>query len=340
MAKLVSSAGLQDFIATGKPTEVIAKEPPKPLTVVPKPAEGTAPPPEAPKAAETPKEGEKEPPKVETPTEGLEPEDHDLPERARKRIGKKHYEMMKAREEAAEAERFAEIQFNERRQLEQRLAQTEAERDQLKKTVTPAPEAPKKPTVDQFKNDQGQIDAIAYAEALAAYSAQQAVEKDRQEQAEAAKAAAKQAKDAAFAERIQKAREKYPDWQETVAATPVRLQTEALTYIAESEYGADLAYYLADPKQRELADRIAAMSPFKAIAELGRLETRFEKPANGAAEKTNAVPPPAASKTVEREGAPAPITPLPSSSATINTDPAKMSFKELRAYERERARRH
>jgi hypothetical protein len=49
------------------------------------------------------------------------------------------------------------------------------------------------------------------------------------------------------------------------------------------------------------------------------------------------VPPVVAPKAPERGGAPPPITPISSQgSGTVVTDPAKMGFKELRAYERQK----
>lgn len=334
MPKTISSAGLQNFIETGTPTKIYPKEAKtapkeaaapalevvKPPEAAKPPEEGKAPPPEKPKeaAVEAPKE------------EGLEAEDAELPERARRRIGFKHAKMKEAQEQAQEAERFAETQFNERRLLEQRLAQTEAERDALKKTAEPAA-ALTKPDPQTFLDEKGQFKALEYAEALATYSAKKAVEEERQTQAETAAKAAAQLAQEAFRARIEAAVKLHPDWHEVVKSTPIVLPTAALNYMAESDHGAELAYFLALPENKDSAERLKGMSPARAVAELGRLEIRFEKPAV----KPNGAPALAAAP-----AAPAPITPLPSGSVQVTSDPAKMSFKELRAYERERARRH
>jgi hypothetical protein len=338
MAKTVSSAGLQDFIATGQPTKIWPNDPKEVKKVAaeqanpPEVPRGTSPESaaEAPKAAETPISAPAD------PEEGLETEDKDLPERARKRIGRKHYQMKQAQEEAEFNSRLAEQQFNERRLIEQERDQLKAELAKVK-PATPAPELTK-PKPDDFLDENKQFKAIEYAEALADYSAKKALADDRKEQAERQAKATGEAQAAAFTARLSAAKGKYPDFEERLAATPVQLQNQALQYIAESEYGTDLAYYLADPANKADADRIKAMHPLRAIAELGKLETRFEKSAAPATpEKTNGVAPKAASPTVERAGAPAPITPIASSgSVVVNTDPAKMNFKELRAYERER----
>jgi hypothetical protein len=51
------------------------------------------------------------------------------------------------------------------------------------------------------------------------------------------------------------------------------------------------------------------------------------------------VPPAVVPKTPERGGAPPPITPISSQgSGTVVTDPSKMDFKQLRAYERDKQR--
>jgi hypothetical protein len=63
---------------------------------------------------------------------------------------------------------------------------------------------------------------------------------------------------------------------------------------------------------------------------VGKLELTFEKPPEPA--KQEPVAPPRAVS-----GAPAPIVPLETAgSAQIVTDPAKMTYKQLRAYERQR----
>ena len=120
---------------------------------------------------------------------------------------------------------------------------------------------------------------------------------------------------------------------EVVGNSPIILQNEALQYIAQSEYGTDIAYFLA--KNPERAEKIKALHPIRAIAELGKIETGFEKPAESVSAQAQAT-----SKTVERQGAPAPITPISTSgTGSIVLDPAKMDYKQLRAYEREKAKR-
>lgn len=289
------------------------------------------------------KEPVKEADKPNSTEDGLEAEDHDLAERAKKRIGKKHYEMKTAQAEAAklkaeaeESERFAENLFNEREEWKRKAAALETEVGTLKAKVTPPTPAEKEPDPNdaKYKNDKGEFDWLQFSRDNAAFAAKKAVEEDHQKQMEAQREVQQEAAKKATKARFEAAEKKYPDWRKVVESSPLVLQNECLTYIARSEYGADIAYFLA--KNEEIASKIREMDPYLAVAELGILSDQFRKPAQKTAPTGEA-----ATKTVERPGAPAPITPISTNgTGTINLDPSKMSFKELRAFERERARKH
>lgn len=328
MAKVVTSEGLQDYISTGKPTETFEnprKKLAEKISVVdaPKPAEpakDAPPPPEPPPATED---------------TGLEPEDHDLAERARKRISKKHYEMTKAQKEATEAkaaleesERFAEMLFNEREQLRKKTAALESAPPAKPKEEAKPPEAPKR---EAFVSADGQsFDWDGYEKARDEYAAQKALTDAKKAADEERSKAAQAAAEASMKARIAAATLKYPDWERVVTTSAVTLPNEALRFLGESEYGMDIAYLLAnDVKQ---AEKIRTLSPALAIAALGKLETQFEKPAPPSA---SAAPEAVPTKTT---GAPAPITPI-STSGTGNaatTDPSKMDFKQLRQWHKDR----
>jgi len=110
------------------------------------------------------------------------------------------------------------------------------------------------------------------------------------------------------------------------------LQQSVLDYIDLSDYGTDIAYFLA--KNPEVAGKIGKLHPIKAVAEVRDLELSLTKPPEKAP-TLGAAP----SQAAERQGAPAPITPIAASGANPPPiDPAKMSFQQLRAFERERAR--
>jgi hypothetical protein len=270
-------------------------------------------------------------------TDSLEPEDKDLPERARRRIGKysvaakQETALRKAAEaEAEESERFAKQLFDEREQYRKKVEELEARvpKEEAKKPEFIAPDE----NDPKYKNDKGEFEWKKFSTDNAAYEAKKAIAEDRESRAKEEQAREQAAKESEFKKRMESAQKKNPDWLETVTNSSVVLPNVVLQYIQESEYGTDIAYYLA--KNQTDAERIKALPPIRAIAELGKIETGFEKPAESSSAQAAAT-----SKTVERQGAPAPITPISTSgSGSINVDPAKMNYKELRAYERERAR--
>ena len=350
---VVSSKGLPQFIATGKGEEIpelkVAEEKPKEdAQVDAKDAKVEDKPVEQPevKAEEKPKE----------PEEGLEPEDMDLQEKARRRIGKKHAEMKsfqalaeKNAEIAAENERFAESQYNERRAAEKRADEAERKLAEIQAKLASSEkpeqkEEAKKPDPESFKDEQGNFKAIEYAEALAKYSAEQAVAADRARQVEERQKAEQAALEEAFKKRIAAAIEKYPDFEEVTGKADLPVPPYIAQYITESELGADLAYHFAkNPGEYE---RIAKMPPIKAIAAIGKLEDKLE-PKKEPPPKEEAKPLPTAPvKPVPVQSrAPAPTTPIDGSGTVIQKDPSQMTFKELREYEKaqaakNRARRH
>lgn len=336
MGKVVTGAGLQDFIEKGTVTHVTNH----------KPKDNGAAPLEVKKDTPVVDVGQKEPEKAEkapetTTTappedvnEGLEPDELEFSEQIRKKIGKKHRAMKEAQEAAADAEAFAKNQYDRARLAEQRAEEAERKAKELESKVTPPVKEPelKAPDIKDFTNEQGQIDWDKYTDAKSEYAAKKAVAEDRAERAKEAEAAKKVEQDAQWRARLQVAETKYPDFMKVVGSAEMWVPNAVLQYITESEYGADLTYYLA--KHPEQAKEIAQLSPTKAVGRVGKLETQFEKPAKPAETAT------AAPKAPERGGAPPPITPISATGAgTVNLDPAKMSFQELRAYERERRKR-
>lgn len=354
MPKIVTSEGVVDFVATGKPTEVIESDQAKAqaakkaalnakLAATDAPIIEAAPPPapppeEAPKAAEAAKESPKEPSDLD-----LDDDEKKLAKDIQKKIFKQiakrkeaQSEAATAREEAAEAERFAEQQFNER-QLWQRRAE-EAERKAASapaKAAEPAKEAvPPNPEDKKYYDAENKFKVWEYSADLAKHASEQAIAKDRKEQQEALAKQQLEADAARFRDRIGKAETKYDGkWKTTIDASDVTLPDAALQYLAQSDTGTDVAYYLALPENRKEAERIKGLKPVLAIAALRDIETGLTKPA---------APPAPAAAPKEAEpvrSVPAPITPISTSgNGSVTMDPAKMSFKELRAYEREQTR--
>jgi len=328
MPKVITSQGMQDFVQTGKPTDNISREQPKAVHANPnhkpeaKPLEDTPPPP---------------PPVVnETPDRDIEQDDDwnkyadlPMPERIKKVVGKKHFEMMSAREEAQELERLAEQQYNRAIMAEKRLAQ-------LEQTVKPEqePAKPEAKAPDQndakYRNDKGEFDWVQYTKDTADFSAAEAVSKfQKQQEQEASERAAVQAK-AAYESRIEEARKAIPDYDQVVPGADIHTHRAVLDYVFfDSKVPGQIAYHLA--KNPDFLKTLNSMSATAAVAEIGALAKTFEKPAS------KAEPAPIAPK--RSGGAPPPITPLDtSSSGTVNVDPSKMSFQELRRYHRNNKR--
>lgn len=253
-------------------------------------------------------------------------------ERVTRSMAQRHRRMKEAQEAAAEAERFAETQFNEKRQVEREREELRSRLEAAEKARPNAPEKPKEPVIDDFKDDKGNVDWVKFVDARSEWRANEAVAKDRAERERVQQEAAKAAAELEARARFQKAKERYPDFEEVMArAGETLIQQAVLDYLTESEQGPDLTYYLIN--HPEEVERIKRLSPTAALAAVGKLETKIEgelrgdQPSNGSTSQ---------STRAEKGGAPAPITPLGVGSGIVPKDPTKMTFKELRAYERQR----
>jgi len=277
--------------------------------------------------------------KAPEPVEASDPEAPILSEDSRKYVNKQHRLRKEAEEAAAEAERFAETQYNERRLADSRAEAAERKAKELEEKLTPAPKPVelKKPekTDEKYKLPDGTFNWEQFSEDQATFVSTKAIEDLKKAQAEE-KTAAENAK---AVERLKaqadKARTTYPDFDKVMESVKGTEADQApqfvLNAIYESDLAADLAYYLA--KNPEEAQRIYKLKPIRGIAELGKLEDKLAKPVEPVKKA------PVQPVIPERGGAPAPITPLTGEGTVgINTDPSKMSYKELRAYERARAR--
>lgn len=339
MPKVITPGTLQEFVETGKyevvkpgekPSDAKTEKPAEKLEQkVEKPAESKADAPKTDAQAE-----------VEDPTEdesGLSPTDAELSEKTRRRLLSKHRRMREALADAAESERFAEQQFNERKLEAARAAQLEQELQALR-AAQPKVEVPedKEPveTDPKYKNEKGEFLWKDFSRDLARHEAAKAVKDEQKRQAEERATAERTAAESRHNARIDELSKLHPDYKDvfqSVQGTEADKQPQhILNYLWEADKGEELRYYLA--KNPVEAIRIAKLKPILGLAELGKLEEKLTKPSNvaGAADKPVAEASP-------RGGAPAPITPLSGEGTTgVVTDPAQMSYKQLRAYERAR----
>lgn len=120
------------------------------------------------------------------------------------------------------------------------------------------------PKRDDFRDDDA-YDA-AKVRHLAEKEAQRIVaERDRESQQEKAMES--------FLEKSEKAQERYPDFQVVVGNPQLAINDNMVEFIADSEHGADVAYWLG--KHPMKAAEIARLGPIKAARELSRIEAEI-----------------------------------------------------------------
>jgi hypothetical protein len=141
---------------------------------------------------------------------------------------------------------------------EKARAERKAYRDALRTQSQPPKQEPKR---EAFADDE------AFTRARVEHDTEKRVaeklaERERQQEAER--------RQEAFYEKAEKAAERYPDFQLVVSNPSLPINDAMAEFIAESDLGADVAYYLG--KNPMKASAIAQMSPVKAARELTRIE--------------------------------------------------------------------
>ena len=215
------------------------------------------------------------------------------------KLEKRFSELTKQREEARkEAQREREA----RESLENKLKELEG-----KVNPQPVEQVNAKPSPSQFN------DAFEYAEALAEWSAEQAIlnrekaETERKVQEERSKVIK------SWNERLETVKADLPDYDEMIAsASDITVSDEIRDAMLESEQGPRILYHLAE--NPELAEKLNSMSKVSALREIGKLEARFEAKETPKEAKTEAETKPS----VAKSKAPAPISPIKTSSAVAD----------------------
>lgn len=261
-------------------------------------------------AAETEAVVEETPAEPVEPTEQSEPvaEDEEKVTEERKpnpKLEKRFSELTKQREQLRKE---AEEERGKREQLETRLKALESQAAPKEQSRD------EKPKPDQF------VDAFEYAEALADWSAENAVMRARQEDVEKKFQEERQKVLQTWNTRLEATKAELPDYDEMLTSSDVVVSNEVRDAILESEIGPRILYHLAE--NPELAAKITKSSLITALKEIGKLEARFEK--NESKEvKTVAV----------KSKAPAPISPLKgtSSEQAVITDTDKMTYAQYKA---------
>jgi len=244
---------------------------------------------DAPVAAETVEETPDSEPAVEAQTES-EPEAENEAEVTDKpkqnpKLEKRFSELTK-RAKQAEADKA---------NLEARLQELESKQAPVPVQVDPVSE---KPQASQFN------DAFEYAEALAEWSAEKALEqRDIQEQQRKIDEQRNEVIKS-WSQKLDKAKANLPDFDDMVASSNVQVRDEVRDAILESDVGPEILYHLAS--NDEYAEKFAAMPSGKALKELGKLEVQFERKEAQ----------PEKNEPVARSKAPAPIKPLTAGKGT------------------------
>jgi len=225
---------------------------------------------------------ESEPVAVESQSEPEEAETA-KPQEERKqnpKLEKRFSEITKQREEArAEAQR----ERDARLALEARIAA-------LEKPQAPQPQAvEEEPQPHQFS------DAFEYAKALTDYRVEARLAQEKAAQVEARAQIERQKVYDNWSKKVVAAKAEMPDFDDMVqSASDVVIPDHIRDAILESDVGPRVLYHFAE--NPEVVKSLSAMTPIRALREVGKLEARFE----AKAEKTP----------VARSKAPEPIQPI------------------------------
>ena len=204
----------------------------------------------------------------------------------------------------------------EAEQARQRTQELEQELKAIKSQAAPKQEQSRdeKPKPDQF------VDAFEYAEALADWSAENAVMRARQEDVEKKIQVERAKVIETWNKRLEDTKSELPDFDDMVASSDVVVSDQVRDAILESDVGPRILYHLAE--NQDLAEKISKSSLITALREIGKLEAKFEKTE------------PKEVKTVaQKSKAPAPISPIKAgtSEQVIITNTDKMTYSQYKA---------
>lgn len=237
-----------------------------------------------------------------------------------------------------DAEEFAAAQYNERKLAEQRYANLEREHAALKAKNAPAvveDAAPQKPVRANFADEGTYVDAMIQwgVDTRLAEKAEEDRQARLNRQREEGLAVSK--------ERINRAIELVPDFEEVISTASMQVPPAIGEYLQNAELFAELAYHFA--KNPDVLVSLAKLTPAQQLVKIGRIEstlTPFEPTAaqndpKSSKQTTNgqAKPAPSADTDIDLSkprGKAAPvITPLDASgNAGIQKDSKDMNIRE------------
>jgi hypothetical protein len=214
------------------------------------------------------------------------------------KLEKRFSELTKQREEARKE---AAKERDAREALEKRISELEgrAEPKPVEENVKPSP--------SQFN------DAFEYAEALAEWSAENALLNRDKAEAERKVQDERQQVIKSWNDRLVTVKADLPDYDEMIAsASDITVNDAIRDAMLESEQGPRILYHLAE--NPELAEKLNTLSTVSALREIGKLEAKFEASETPKDAKTEAETKPS----IARSKAPAPISPIKTSSAVAD----------------------
>lgn len=170
-------------------------------------------------------------------------------------------------------------------ELTRRIHEERREKERLYALLERQPQQGQPAPVAQTDNqprEEDFPDYDAYMRALGRYEARQEIQQERQQEQ-------REQSGRAFQERIDKVRDKLPDYDLYVGDPTLPITPLMAEVIRESDVGPEVAYHLG--KNRSEAERIARLPPHRQAAELGRLEARLSAPQAQSHKPTPPAPP-------------------------------------------------
>ncbi len=193
---------------------------------------------------------------------GITKQQHEgITEVIKRGVDRKHRQMK-------EAEEFAASQYNEKRLAEERAERAERERDEARKAVEPPKKEAEEPKREAFADDK------AYQDALIDWRVDQRLKAREAEEAKNRQKEREQQVMEAAKERVAKAIELVPDFEEVTGEANDIIPSHIAAYMQESELFPELAYHFA--QHPEDLKKIAAM-PARTYSDLLRVGVAMDK---------------------------------------------------------------
>jgi hypothetical protein len=208
--------------------------------------------------------------------------------------------------------RISEV-VGQRNELRQQMESEKRAREAAEKELAELRSKAAPPVDPEAKPDQTKFtDPYQYAEALANWSASQAVKKHAEAQAKAAEEAQRTTLVQQWQERQATFASQTPDYADVVGASEIAVSDQVRDAILESDMGPQILYHLA--AHPEEGRKIAAMDNRAALRALGRMEVTLAKSEPKVETKPETKPETKLAAMASK--APAPITPIATGTAT------------------------